>query len=313
MSTTKQDTALVTYTDTSKESDVEEIKNGNSEPNDQKHKSVSTDVSVKNKEQCTEKVNDEYPCEGKGVSNDEVNKEDTCKGNGASNDGNDNNEEVQDEDNDEPWYINYKVEDCSEELFDDYGSEEQSTTDEDSSEKEEIFQDEDEGQENECSSEANPDKPGIWCGRQYYSYRFGQHLSYSMSNLDTRLATPKSKYEYKGRTVDDINVDYYRKNRKFADTVLRTDFVCEIMSQNSEMKSKKDVSSTDEDDSETVSCEENYYYSENFDEDDDDKPDGGNTGNASNSADRDQDSKDIDSVKEQGEESDKNTETQNEN
>ena len=78
------------------------------------------------------------------------------------------------------------------------------------------------------------------------------------------------------------------------------------------MKSKKDVSSTDEDDSETVSCEENYYYSENFDEDDDDKPEGGNTGNAGNSADRDPDSKDIDSVKEQGEESDKNTETQNE-
>ena len=249
MSTTKQDTALVTYTDTSKESDVEDIKNGNCEPNDQKDKSVSTDVSVKNKEQCTEKVNDEDPCEGKGVSNDEVNKEDTCegngasndevnkedtcKGNGASNDGNDNNKEVQDEDNDEPWYINYKGEDCSEELFDDYGSEEQSTTDEESSEKEEIFQDEDEGQENESSSEVNTDKPGIWCGRQYYSYRFGQHLSYSMSNLDTRLATPKSRYEYKGRTVDDINVDYYRKNRKFADTVLRTDFVCEIMSQNS--------------------------------------------------------------------------------
>ena len=175
-----------------------------------------------------------------------------------------------------------------------------------------MSQDENESKGNESLSEGNTDNPGIWCGRPYYSYRFGEHLSYSLTKLDTRLTSPKSKYHCKGRTVDDINIDYYRKNTKFYDEVVTTDFVCDIMSQNNQMKSKKENSSTDEDDSDTVTCEENYYYSENFDEDDDDKPEGGNTGNDGNSADRDSDLKDSDSVKEHGEKADQNSDTQNE-
>ena len=316
MSSNKQDTALVTYTDTSKESDVDDMKNGNCESNDQKEKTASTDVSGDSKETFKAQVNDEHTCEGKGTSNDkenkEENKEERCEGKAASNDGKDNNEENQDEESDEPWYINYKGGDCSDELFDDYASEKKTTTDEDLTENEELSQDENESKGNESSSEGNTDNPGIWCGRAYYSYRFGEHLSYSLTKLDTRLTSSKSKYQSKGRTVDDINIDYYRKNTKFYEEVVTTDFVCDIMSQNNRLKSKKENSSTDEDDSDTVTCDENYYYSENFDEDDDDKPEGGNTGNNLNSADRDGDLKESDSVKEHGEEPDKNTDTQDE-
>ena len=310
MSASKQDTALVTYTDTSKESDVDDIRNDNTQTNEEEGKSALTDLDLTTKEKSRRDLKDEDISEGKCTSKDDVNEEDTGEGKAGSNDNKEKKNEVDEEESDEPWYINYKVEDGSEELFDEYGSEKDSSTDKESSETEDLGQDENVGEQHESSSEDNNDNPGIWCGRRYYSYRFGEHLSSSMSKFDTRLTPEKSKYEYKGRTVDDFNINYYRKNTKFCEDVLRTDFLCDIMSGNRQKQAKKAASTTDDDDSDTVSCEENYYYSENFENDDDDNTEGGNNVNEDKSGGTGLDEKDTDAVKEQGENNDKNTNEQ---